>query len=100
MQNAIDGFTHWLSGTSAHLHGIIADADSHTFNLTLLEETYRSAGILATFISPSPLPQSPLTNQPSNPPPRPMPIEHHHFILVRHLLSLSTPETHWISHHQ
>ncbi|KAJ4414990.1 hypothetical protein N0V85_002917, partial [Neurospora sp. IMI 360204] len=95
MREAIPAFAHWLAGTGARLVGTIADAvppehqdDStkNSFNLTLLEEEYRAAGILATFFPPKIFKR--LNLKDGKPDPRPVPVEHHHFLLIKELLSV------------
>lgn len=109
MHEAIPAFAHWLAGTGARLVGTIADAvppehqddDStkHSFNLTLLEEEYRAAGIVATFLPPKIFKR--LNLKDGKPDPRPVPIEHHHFLLIKELLSVIDSDektsSHWLA---
>ncbi|KAK3320116.1 hypothetical protein B0T19DRAFT_362292 [Cercophora scortea] len=94
IRSSIPAFAHWLSGTGAQLVGTITDANepNSDFNLTLLEESFRHAGVLATFKPPK------LTKRISHEQDdaRPVPVEHHHFMLIRELLALSTPSTRWL----
>lgn len=90
---SLPSFAHWLSNTGARLLAIVADA-TPTTNLTALTTLYQTHSINATFIPPL------LThriNRPSQQGTYPAPIEHHHFLLVRALLSHATPETSWLS---
>ncbi|KAK3321941.1 glycosyltransferase family 31 protein [Apodospora peruviana] len=84
MQNSLESFAHWLAGTGAQLYGTIIDANQNKkLNLSALEELYRQEGIVATFRPP------PVTAQP-------IPVEHHHFMLIRELLNISSDETKWL----
>ncbi|KAK3400488.1 hypothetical protein B0T20DRAFT_370942 [Sordaria brevicollis] len=108
MREAIPAFAHWLSGTGARLVGTIADAvplehqddtNRNSFNLTLLEEEYRAAGILATFLPPKIFKR--LNLKDGKPDTRPVPVEHHHFLLIKELLSIvdsssDSKEPHWL----
>ncbi|EGZ68991.1 hypothetical protein NEUTE2DRAFT_93651 [Neurospora tetrasperma FGSC 2509] len=109
MREAIPAFAHWLAGTGARLVGTIADAvppehqdDStrNSFNLTLLEEEYRAAGIIATFVPPKVFKR--LNLKDGKPDPRPVPVEHHHFLVIKELLSVidssqSSQPPHWLA---
>ncbi|KAL0467990.1 hypothetical protein QR685DRAFT_353891 [Neurospora intermedia] len=109
MREAIPAFAHWLAGTGARLVGTIADAvppehqdDStrNSFNLTLLEEEYRAAGIIATFVPPKVFKR--LNLKDGKPDPRPVPVEHHHFLVIKELLSVidssqSSPPPQWLA---
>ncbi|KAK1783361.1 hypothetical protein QBC45DRAFT_400371 [Copromyces sp. CBS 386.78] len=110
MREAIPAFAHWLAGTGARLVGTIADAvppehqddDStkNSFNLTSLEEEYRAAGIIATFLPPKIFKR--LNLKDGKPDPRPVPVEHHHFLLIKELLSVidsdsSQKAPHWLA---
>ncbi|KAK3346112.1 hypothetical protein B0T25DRAFT_460724 [Lasiosphaeria hispida] len=99
IRDSLPAFSHWLSGTGAQLVGIIADADEKrsNYNLTKLEEVYKSAGVLATFTGPKMKKRIYRQGQKGEPTAPPL-MEHHHFLLVQELLALATPGvTEWLA---
>ena len=113
MREAIPAFAHWLAGTGARLVGTIADAfppehqndndgTKNSFNLTLLEEEYAAAGIIATFLPPKIFKRLNLVD--GKPDSRPVPVEHHHFLLIKEMLAVVDSEKtknskppHWLA---
>lgn len=99
LQDALPSFAHWLSGTGAQLVAVVADAhrpDSH-FDLAALETAYRARGINATVIPPKHSAALPRKDASANTPPfSPAPVEQLHFLLIRDMLDLATPQTHWL----
>ncbi|KAK5659209.1 hypothetical protein OQA88_1300 [Cercophora sp. LCS_1] len=94
LNDSLPEFSHWLSGTGARLLAIVADA-TPTTNLSALTRLYQSHSINATFIPPT---IQERINRPSETGTGPIPIEHHHFLLVRALHGLVEPgTTHWLS---
>jgi hypothetical protein len=99
VETSLDSFVHWLAGTGAQLVAVISDADDENakHNLRALETLYRSNGVNATIIAPK-LKES-LPNKEFNEgdtPRRPAPVEQLHFLLIRDMLDISTPQTQWL----
>ena len=89
---SLPAFSHWLSGTDALLVGVVADAGSRSpspdFDLAKLQRDYEAAGVKALFVGPAP--------KEGNSQDWPLTVEQHHFMLIRNLLRLSTPNTKWL----
>ncbi|KAK3384904.1 glycosyltransferase family 31 protein [Podospora didyma] len=94
LQSSLPSFAHWLSGSGAQLIVIVADANERgrDLNLSDLEEEYRRWGINATFMPPNPKDIG-SKNDGSQ---REIPVEHHHFLVIRELVTAATPDTKWL----
>ncbi|KAH8900950.1 hypothetical protein GQ53DRAFT_632889 [Thozetella sp. PMI_491] len=92
IEDSLDAFAHWMSGTGAKLVGVAVDADDPdtNFDLKALEEKYRAQGVDAVFTAPR------LKVHPNGDPKQRVTVEQHHFKLIHDLLAISTDETTWL----
>lgn len=90
LNDSLAPFAHWLAGTSAHLVGVVSDAEDPTqsFDLSALEDAYKARGISATFLAPIVKKKKPEDPE--------IAVEIHHFMLIRNLLNATTAKTKWI----
>ena len=99
VQESLSSFAHWLAGTGAQLVAVIADADQEPAkkNLHALEQLYRDAGVNATIIAPKLKESLPRKDQNEGDNLRvPAAVEQLHFLLIRDILDISSPQTQWI----
>jgi hypothetical protein len=99
LKDTLPATAHWLAGTGARLIAVVVDADitNPKTNLTALEEEYAKSNVEAVFIPPSTtkyIPNHVDENKSTN---RPIPVEHHHFMLIRDLLGYADQKTQWLS---
>jgi hypothetical protein len=89
---------HWLAGTEAHLVGIVVDVDEDKdmSRFTALEEEYAKWNVKATFTAPTLKKFIPGRNAKNRDENQLVPVEHHHFMLIRDLLGYATPQTQWL----
>jgi hypothetical protein len=88
----------WLAGTGAQLIGIVVDIEDKDgiFSLKALEAEYAAWNVTATFVAPRMkrlIPNYRDNNQDSE---RPVPVDHHHFMMIRDLLEHRTQHTQWL----
>jgi hypothetical protein len=102
LRASLPAISHWLANTGAHLIGIIPDADDYSwtfkrkFNLTALEAEFASRNVTATFTAPLMKKFIPTKADGNEDRSRRVPVDHHHFMLIRTLLQHSTPQTQWL----
>ncbi|KAL2133102.1 hypothetical protein VTI74DRAFT_2933 [Chaetomium olivicolor] len=99
IKDSLPVFAHWLANTGAQLVAVVSDADDSKLDLDLsaLEAAYRRAGMLATITAPKikqGLPRK--DTPPKTKPESPAPVEQLHFLLIRDMLELATPQTQWL----
>ncbi|KAK3291943.1 glycosyltransferase family 31 protein [Chaetomium fimeti] len=99
VEKSLPSFAHWLSGTGAQLVAVIADADDDgaKHDLRALEKLYRDHGINATIIAPKLKESMPRKNHKEGDElRRPAAVEQLHFLLIRDMLDVSSPQTQWL----
>jgi hypothetical protein len=98
IQDSLPAFAHWLAGTGAQLVAVVGDADeSPKPNLRALETLYRNANVNATIIAPKQKESLPRINTKEDEKPRrPAAVEQLHFLLIRDMLDIATPQTQWL----
>jgi hypothetical protein len=99
VQESLPSFAHWLAGTGAQLVAVIADADEEPAkkNLRALQTLYRDAGVNATIIAPKLKESLPRKDQNEGDKLRvPAAVEQLHFLLIRDILDISSPQTQWL----
>jgi hypothetical protein len=99
LQESLPVFAHWLSGTGAQLVLVVSDADVPERNADLgaLQAAYHDANISATITAPAlkvSLPR--LNNLVDSGLSSPAAVEQLHFLLIRDMLEIATPETEWL----
>ncbi|KAH6623755.1 glycosyltransferase family 31 protein [Chaetomium tenue] len=98
VEQSLSSFAHWLAGTGAQLVAVISDADdAPKKDLRALETLYRDNGVNATIIAPK-LKESILRKdaKEGDKPRRPAAVEQLHFLLIRDILDISSPQTQWV----
>jgi len=98
VQESLPVFAHWLAGTGAQLVAVISDADDGFLKHDLrgLQKQYRDQKINATIIAPKLKEALPRKNTMGEKPRKPAPVEQLHFLLIRDMLDVSTPQTQWL----
>ncbi|KAK4151045.1 glycosyltransferase [Chaetomidium leptoderma] len=99
LQESLPVFAHWLSGTGAQLVVVVSDADNqhHKHDLPALEALYRQYNIAATMMAPKlkqSLPRVGMTADTKLS--SPAAVEQLHFLLIRDMLEMATPQTQWL----
>jgi hypothetical protein len=96
INESLPSIAHWLAGTGARLIGIVVDAEEEgrNFNLTSLELEYAAWNVTATFTVPRM--KKFITNN-GDDDNRAVPVEHHHFMLIRDLMEQATQYTRWLA---
>ena len=91
---SLPSIAHWLAGTGAKFVGVVVDAEKNgtSHNLTALEEEYRAWNVDATFVPPRLKKRIGADDDSDDE----IPVEHHHFMMLRDILDVSTSETEWI----
>jgi hypothetical protein len=89
---------HWLAGTGAQLIGIVVDIEDKdgTLKLKALEAEYAAWNVTATFVAPRMKRLIPNYKDEDQESYRPVPVDHHHFMLIRDMLEHRTPYTQWL----
>ncbi|KAK3376865.1 glycosyltransferase family 31 protein [Lasiosphaeria ovina] len=108
VRESLPALAHWLSGTGAQLVAIVMDGDhlGANYNLTALEEEYRRWEVNATLLAPSMLKHTESLHggdkggggggEGENGSQQRKSIEQYHFLLVREMVAVATPETRWL----
>ncbi|KAL2163584.1 hypothetical protein VTH06DRAFT_5642 [Thermothelomyces fergusii] len=98
VRESLPVFAHWLADTGAQLLAVIADADDPVLkpDLGALEAQYRDRRINATVVSPRFKESLPRKNTKDEKAKRPAAVEQLHFLMIRDMLELSTPQTRWL----
>jgi hypothetical protein len=93
IRESLPSTAHWLAGTGAHIIGVVVDKEDGK-SLKALEAEYAKSGVKATFIPPSL--KKPVAGRTVDQKTVNVPVEQHHFMLIRDLLGFTTPQTQWL----
>jgi hypothetical protein len=97
LHDSLFAMKHWLARTNAQLVAVVVDVANDTKSiLDDLDKAYREAGIKAVFIAPTLKQYIPLKTNDDKSTDHDVPVEHHHFVLVRNMLDYATAETEWL----
>jgi Protein of unknown function, DUF604 len=93
---SLPAIAHWLAGTGARLIAVVVDAndEERKFNLTSLELEYAAWNVTATIQEPR---MKKFVSKNDDQDDRPVPVEHHHFMLIRDLMDHATANTKWLA---
>lgn len=99
LEDSLAVFAHWLAGTGAQLVAVVSDADApdSNFDIAELEQAYHDYNISATIIAPALKQSLPRLDTPDDAKlSSPAAVEQLHFLLIRDMLAIATPETRWL----
>ncbi|KAF1817076.1 hypothetical protein P152DRAFT_504476 [Eremomyces bilateralis CBS 781.70] len=97
IRDSLPATAHWLALSGAELIGVVVDVDaSETGKLRALEKEYADWDIKAKFTAPTLTEYIPNNNDEDRSTDRDIPIEHHHFMMIRDMMKYTTSRTQWL----